>query len=238
MIETVARDPLRHAVARGRQPARHRRGGRPRHLRLQVPRSGTGRPGARGRGGGRRPGRAARPAHSSDGGARPGPGDRPLRGGRGGPGPAQRQPRPQPRHGLPARIVRLRRRATGGRRPGAGPVAGRVHGQRRPHLAQPQPAALARGPVGHRPRSVPLLPPRLVGRRRRPRPVRRPALVAGRPRLPRARRRAGARRRRGAGGCSAPTSSPRCWRTCRTPGSSPCRAPTHRTPCARRTSRS
>ena len=44
MIPTVARHPLRHAAARGRQPARDRRGRRPRHLRLQVPRR---RPGVR-----------------------------------------------------------------------------------------------------------------------------------------------------------------------------------------------
>ena len=42
--------PLRHAAARGRQPARDRRGRRPRHLRLQVPRRRAGRPGAGGRG--------------------------------------------------------------------------------------------------------------------------------------------------------------------------------------------
>ena len=44
-------------------------------------------------------------------GARARPRDRALRGGRGGPGPAQREPRPQPRRRLPARRVRLRRRA-------------------------------------------------------------------------------------------------------------------------------
>ena len=36
----------------------------------------------------------------------------------------------------------------------------------------------------------------------------------------------------------APTSSPRCWPRCPTRGSSRCRVPTRRTPCARRTSRS
>ena len=46
--------PLRHAAARGRQPARDRRGRRPRHLRLQVPRRRPG--GARARGGGDRRG--------------------------------------------------------------------------------------------------------------------------------------------------------------------------------------
>ena len=45
MIPTVSRHPLRHAAARGRVAARHRRGRRPGHLRLQVPRR---RPGARG----------------------------------------------------------------------------------------------------------------------------------------------------------------------------------------------
>ena len=47
--------PLRHAAARGRQPARDRRGRRPRHLRLQVPRRRPGGPGA-GRRGDRRAG--------------------------------------------------------------------------------------------------------------------------------------------------------------------------------------
>ena len=40
------RHPLRHPAARGRQPARHRRGRRPRHLRLQVPRRRPGRCGS------------------------------------------------------------------------------------------------------------------------------------------------------------------------------------------------
>ena len=48
--------PLRHAAARGRQPARDRRGRRPRHLRLQVPRGRPGGPGAGGRGDRRRAG--------------------------------------------------------------------------------------------------------------------------------------------------------------------------------------
>ena len=100
--------------------------------------------------------------------------------------------------GLPARRVRVRRGDARGLRPGAGPLARRVHGQRRPDLAQPQPAALARRPVGHRPRGVPLLPPRLARWRRRSRRVRRPDLVARRPRLPRPCRRAGPGRRRGA----------------------------------------
>ena len=75
--------------------------------------------------------------------ARPRPGDRPLRGRRGGPGPAQRQPRTQPRRRLPARRVRLRRRAGDAADPvGArDALARRLHRQRRPHLAQPQPAA-------------------------------------------------------------------------------------------------
>ena len=41
-LETVARHPLRHPAPRGRQPARHRRGRRPGHLRLQVPRRRPG----------------------------------------------------------------------------------------------------------------------------------------------------------------------------------------------------
>ena len=53
---------------------------------------------------------------------------------------------------------------TGPRRGGEGALAGRLLRQRRPHLAQPQPAVLARRPVGDRPRRLALLPPRL-GRR-------------------------------------------------------------------------
>ena len=102
--------PLRHAAARGRLTARAGRGRRPGHLRLQVPRRRPGRPGPGRRGGRRRAGPADRAAHSSAGGARARSGDRALRGRRGGAGPAQRQPRPQPRRRLPARRVRLRRR--------------------------------------------------------------------------------------------------------------------------------
>ena len=54
------RDPLRRAAARGRLAARHRRGRRPRHLRLQVPRRRPGPQGARRRGGRRRAGPRAR----------------------------------------------------------------------------------------------------------------------------------------------------------------------------------
>ena len=43
MIPSRRGHPLRHAAARGRQPARDRRGRRPRHLRLQVPRRRPGR---------------------------------------------------------------------------------------------------------------------------------------------------------------------------------------------------
>ena len=71
--EAGAGDPLRHAAARGRLAARDRRGRRPRHLRLQVPRrrpgaAGAGRRGGRGgrRPAGRRTGtpRAGRPSTS------------------------------------------------------------------------------------------------------------------------------------------------------------------------------
>ena len=175
MIPTVARHPLRHAAARGRQPARDRRGRRPRHLRLQVPRRRPGAAGAGRRGRRRRAGPADRAAHAAAGRARPGPRDRPLRGRRGGPGPAQRQPRAQPRRRLPARArsASTATLPTGRRRRGQGAVAGRVLRQRRPHLAQPQPAVLARRPVGDRPRRRAVLPPRLGRRRHRPRPVRR-----------------------------------------------------------------
>ena len=55
-----------------------------------------------------------------------------------------------------------------------------------------------------------------------PAAVRRPAVERRRPRLRRPRRRAARRRRRAARRCSAPTSSPRCWPRCPTPGSSRC----------------
>ena len=58
-------------------------------------------------------------------GARPRPRDRPLRGRRGGPGPAQRQPRAQPRRRLPARAPSATT-ATCRRRPGGGAAAGAV----------------------------------------------------------------------------------------------------------------
>ena len=98
--------------------------------------------------------------------ARPRSGDRPLRGRRGGPGPAQRQPRAQPRHRLPARRVRLR-----GTRPARRPdVAARIlwldaftanvdRTWRNPNLL-----ALARRRLGDRPRRVAVLPPRLARR--------------------------------------------------------------------------
>ncbi len=172
--------PLRHPAARGRQPARAGRGRRPRHLRLQVPRRRSGRAGA-GRGGDRERARhPVGPAHAPAGGARPRSADRPLRGRRGGAGPPQRQPGAQPRDRLPAGRFRLRGGGGHvGRHCGARPLARRLHRERRPHLAQPQPPALARRPLGDRPRRVALLPPRLVRRSGRPRPVRRPAL--GRP---------------------------------------------------------
>ena len=77
-------------------------------------------------------------------------------------------------------------------------VAGRVRRQRRPQLAQPQPAGLARRPLADRPRGVALLPPRLGWWRRRPvRFAAQPYDVdRPRPRRPRSARR-GARRRAG-----------------------------------------
>ena len=47
---------------------------------------------------------------------------------------------------------------------GPGALAGRLRRQRRPLLAQPQPARLARRPVGDRPRRRAVLPPRLARR--------------------------------------------------------------------------
>ena len=95
----------------GRVAARHRRGRRPRHLRAEVPRRRPGPQGAGRRG----PRRRARPAPSgldvprlrSSTCRRP---IAQVRGRRGGAGPAHREPRPQPRRRLPARLVRLRRR--------------------------------------------------------------------------------------------------------------------------------
>ncbi len=137
------RDPLRRAAARGRLAARDRRGRRPRHLRLQVPRRRPGRPGAGRRGDRRRARPAARASRTPelvvvdlDGR------DRHVRGRRGGAGPAHREHRSQPRRRLPARLVRVRRRLhprpRGG---GPDPVAGCAHRQRGPVVAQPQPAA-------------------------------------------------------------------------------------------------
>ena len=69
---------------------------------------------------------------------------------------------------------------------GLGAVARRADRERRPQLAQPEPAGLARRPVGDRPRRLPVLPPRLVRRRRLRRAVRPPALRRLRPRARRA----------------------------------------------------
>ena len=118
------RHALRHPAARGRQPARGRRGRRPRHLRLQVPRRRPGREGARRRGDRQRPRDPARPAHPAPRRARPRPRARPLRGRRGGAGPAQRQRRRQPRHRLPARLVRRRRPGEHRRRRGRAASSG------------------------------------------------------------------------------------------------------------------
>ena len=62
------------------------------------------------------------------------------------------------------------------------PVARRLHGQRRPLLAQPQPAAVARRGLGDRPRRRAVLPPRLDQRRHDAGAVRRSALGRERPR--------------------------------------------------------
>ena len=112
------------------------------------------------------------------------------------------------------------------RRRRQGALARRLHRQRRPHLAQPQPAGLARRALGDRPRRRAVLPPRLGRRRHRPRPVRPPAVG---PRRPRASRRtpAGWRRpTRSRRPARARTCSPRCWPRCPTCGSSRCRART------------
>ena len=87
------RHPLRHPAPRGGQPARHRRGRRPGHLRVQVPRRRPGHPRPGRRGDRQRAGPAARALDAAAGGARPRPRHRQVRGGRGGPGPPQRQPR-------------------------------------------------------------------------------------------------------------------------------------------------
>ena len=66
-------------------------------------------------------------------------------------------------------------------------LAGCAHRQRRPHLEQPEPAALAPPHVGDRPRRRALLPPRLAEPRTRPGPVRRAALRRLHPRAARGR---------------------------------------------------
>ena len=128
---------------------------------------------------------------------RPSPATRPTRRSRTCSTPA----RAQPRHRLPARRVRVRRPcrpADGDATAGPGALAGRVRRQRRPLLAQPQPAAVARRPVGDRPRRRALLPPRLVRWSRRPGALRAPGLERRRPRVPRARGRPARDRRRAA----------------------------------------
>ena len=240
------RDPLRHAAARGRQPAGHRRGRRPRHLRLQVPRGRPGPAGA-GRRGDRR--RAGPPASGC--GPRGwwrststprSPATRPTRRSRTcstpAPGSTSGSTSCPARSGTTASCRRRRRRR---RREGA--LAGRVHRQRRPLLAQPQPAGLAPRPLGDRPRRLrSTSTTRWSGgrcRRRAPPTVRRPALEPRRPRAARLR----------AAGCrgvdeeirallSTSRSSPRCWPRCPTSGSSRCPAPRPRTPYGPRTSRS
>ena len=106
----------------------------------------------------------------------------------GGPGAARPQRRAQPRHGLPPRRPRVRpRRAPGRRARGvAGAVVRRVRRERRPLLAQPQPAALAPRDVADRPRRLPVLPP-LLGpgsRRSSPAPTTSPTTSSPPPRRP------------------------------------------------------
>ena len=112
-----------------------------------------------------------------------------------------------------------------GRR-GVDPVAGRADRQRRPQLAQPEPARLARRPVGDRPRRLPVLPPRLVRRRRLGRAVRAPALRRLRPRAGRAPRRAAGGRRTARAAWSPASCSTTCSPGCPTSGSS--RSPVRR----------
>ena len=133
----------------------HRRGRRPRHLRLQVPRRRPGPAGA-GRRGDRRRARRAGSGCAPRGwwrstSTRRSPATRPTRRSRTCSTPAPGSTSAST--SCPARsatTATLPGRATGRGRPGA--LARRVQRQRRPHLAQPQPAALARRPVGDRPR--------------------------------------------------------------------------------------
>ncbi len=87
--------------------------------------------------------------------AEPDPGD---------PGPARREPGAEPRSRLPARRALLRCLRRGrrghGRAGGRHRLVRRPRGQRRPHAAQSQPAALARSPVVDRSRRRPLPPAR------------------------------------------------------------------------------
>ena len=137
-------------------------------------------------------------ARAGDRRRRPGAGGGGAR--RRGAGAAAALGRPQPRAGLPARRAglrgRCRRRRPRARRPGA--VVRRAGRQRRPVLAQPEHAVLARPAAADRPRRRADLPPPLARRRggRRPRPTtrRRTRCIECEP------RRAGRRRRPGAAG--------------------------------------
>lgn len=97
---------------------------------------------------------AARPARARSGDGRPRPGAGARRTGPGSAGAAQVEWRTEPRDGLPLRcdrlrLPRLRSESRGGR---ADRLVRRAGQQRRPLLAQPQSADVARRPVAHRPR--------------------------------------------------------------------------------------
>ncbi len=165
------RHAVRDAAARGRLAAGPRRGRRRRPLRAQVPRRGTGAPGARGGGDRRRARARARPARARP---RHGGGRRGARARRArprDPGPDRREHGPQPRRRLPARVpaVLAGRRLGAHARPRRGDrLARRAGDERRPDGTQPEPALLARASLADRPRSRALPPARRArGERRR-----------------------------------------------------------------------
>ena len=112
LIRTVTATRYVAPLREGGSLPGHRRGRRPRHLRLQVPRRRPGAQGAGRRGGRRRAGprRSGMRTPRAGGASTSSAAIAKLRGGRGGPGPAHRQHRAEPRRGLPAGLVRVRRR--------------------------------------------------------------------------------------------------------------------------------
>ena len=180
-MRTVAGHALRDAAARGRLDAGPGRGRRRRPVRAQVPRRRPGPEGAASPSSSPASSRA-RPAcrcpRSCSSSSIPQLGARRAR--PGDPGADRRERRAQRRARLPARLADLSPRRRARARPGArgrDRLARRADDQRRPHAAEPEPAALARPAVADRPRRRALPPARLGGPagRRAPRRSRRSA---------------------------------------------------------------